>query len=176
MLILQKNDPRLRVTSLEVKPDEIKLKKIKKIIADMKSALASQEDGVAIAAPQLGVPLRIFVVSGKVFAMLKDAADSKQKEPDRVFINPKITRISKKKGTVEEGCLSVRNIYGKIKRADKVRIQAYGEDGNFFERGGSGLLSQIFQHETDHLNGILFTDTATDLAHYDPNNHKVKNK
>ena len=64
----------------------------------------------------------------------------------------------------DEGCLSVDTWYGKTKRAQKVTIRAYDENGKAIERGASGLLAQIFQHEIDHLNGVLFTDHATDLV------------
>ena len=80
-----------------------------------------------------------------------------------VFINPKITKISKKKQAVKEGCLSVIGVFGAMQRAEKVTVEAYNEKGEKFSRGASGLLAQIIQHEMDHLNGILFIDTATNL-------------
>ena len=82
---------------------------------------------------------------------------------DLIFINPKITKVSKTKQLLEEGCLSVRYVYGKVSRPEKVTIEAYDEDGKKFSRGFSGLLAQIVQHENDHLNGILFTDKAIDI-------------
>src|SRR3989338_4574759 len=75
----------------------------------------------------------------------------------------KITKIFKKKQTVREGCLSVVGMFGAITRAEKITVEAYNEKGEKFTRGASGLLAQIFQHEMDHLNGILFTDTARNL-------------
>ena len=138
----------------------------------MKKALESQEDGVAIAAPQIDTPLRIFVVSHKVFEILKDtkntAGKKKVAEKNLVFINPEITRFSREKEYVEEGCLSVRWLYGRVERARKVKINAYNEHGVRFELGASGLLAQIFQHETDHLNGILFIDKAKDIENIPP--------
>lgn len=80
-----------------------------------------------------------------------------------VFINPEITKLSRKKIWVPEGCLSVRWLYGETSRADKATIRAYDEHGKLFTRGGSGLMAQIFQHETDHLNGILFIDHARNV-------------
>ena len=71
-----------------------------------------------------------------------------------------------------EGCLSVRWLYGKVSRAEKARVRAYDENGKIFEVGGSGLLAQVFQHETDHLNGILFSDTAVDLREMPPEKRK----
>jgi len=64
---------------------------------------------------------------------------------------------------MDEGCLSVRGKYGKVKRSEKTTMTALDESGKKFRYGGSGLISQIFQHETDHLDGILFTDKATDI-------------
>ena len=156
-------NPMLRDFAEQVPLEEIKSEKIKKIIEDMKNALAREEEGVAIAAPQIGIPLRIFVVSKKIFQLLDAAKSDKDKFDDMVFINPEITKLSKEKEVMEEGCLSVRDYYGKIKRAAKATVRAYDENGNAFERGGSRLLAQIFQHEIDHLNGILFTDSAKDV-------------
>lgn len=153
----------LRQVAKSVPIEEIKSAKIKKIMEDMKNSLAKEEEGVAIAAPQIGIPLRIFVVSKKIFQLLDAGKNSGKQIDDLVFINPEITKISKKKEEMEEGCLSVRDYYGKTKRAGKATVRAYDKNGRLFERGGSGLLAQIFQHEIDHLNGILFTDTAKDV-------------
>jgi peptide deformylase len=71
-----------------------------------------------------------------------------------------------------EGCLSVRWLYGNVLRSTKASIEAYDEFGNKFTRGGSGLLAQIFQHETDHLNGVLFIDTAEDVEDMPPDSSK----
>ncbi|MCK9351834.1 MAG: peptide deformylase [Candidatus Paceibacterota bacterium] len=171
--IVQQKDPVLRKEVKLVPRHEITSAPIQKILADMKTALASQEDGVAIAAPQIGVSLAIFVMSGK--AVLYENAKKHGSEnvekvmpPDVVFINPEIIKISKKRVSVPEGCLSVRWLYGQTLRAEKARVQAYNEEGKLFEYGGSGLIAQIFQHETDHLKGILFIDHATDIQEMPP--------
>lgn len=174
--IVQKEDPVLRKTAKEVPIKDITSPKIQKILRDMKEALNSQDDGVAIAAPQIGVSLRIFVVSGKAFAYDENTADDNKKQkpipPDQSFINPEIIKISRKKYIVPEGCLSCRWLYGKTVRSDKARVKAYDEKGKPFEYGGSELMAQIFQHETDHLNGILFIDHATDLQDMPPTGMK----
>ena len=156
--IVQKESATLRKTSAPVLLSDIGTTKISKIISNMSTALASCPDGVAIAAPQIGVSLRIFLVSKKLFS------DS---DSDAVFINPEIIKLSKKKMTLDEGCLSVRHIYGQTKRADKATVQAYDENGNRFNWNGTGLMAQIFQHEIDHLNGILFIDHATNLHEHE---------
>jgi peptide deformylase len=122
----------------------------------MREALAGEEFGVAIAAPQLGEPLQLFVVAGRVFAMEEDA----QNAPDKVFINPEIVRTSRLKREMTEGCLSVRNKYGAVVRHEKATVRAYNEKGEPFIYHGSGLVAQIFQHECDHLEGILYIDKA----------------
>lgn len=171
--IVQKEDPVLRETAQEVPVKDITGTKIKKVLKDMKTALASQEDGVAIAAPQIGEPLRIFVVSGNTIKLLKhgDTEDAPEYE-DQVYINPKITKLSKDKEEMEEGCLSVRWAYGFVKRSTKATVEAYDEHGKKFTRGGSGLMAQIFQHEVDHLDGVLFTDKAKRVRESPPETEK----
>jgi peptide deformylase len=166
--IVQNGDPVLRKKAPEVPLSSITKPKIKKVIADMKKALHSQDDGVAIAAPQIGVSLRIFVVSGKIFEedfiRGKSAMHTTQNtHPDLVFINPVFKKMSKDRKLLSEGCLSVRPLYGKVRRATKATIEAYNEHGVQFTQEGTGLLAHIFQHETDHLDGILFIDKAKDL-------------
>ncbi|MBT3729942.1 peptide deformylase [bacterium] len=159
--IIQDGDPVLRDTAKEVSTESIKSPEIKKLLQDMSKALATQKDGVAIAAPQIGVSLRVFIVSGRLFDTGEDLDTSTH--PDLVFINPTITKVSKNSSSEEEGCLSVTGKYGEVDRASKTTVRAYNEEGEVFERGGSGLLSKIFQHEMDHLNGVLFIDKAKEV-------------
>jgi len=171
--ILQQKEKVLRQNAKEVHISDIKTKKIKTVLKEMSTALASQDDGVAIAAPQIGYSLRIFVVAGKIFAkdfaksleekILDETEQKKTKVKNLIFINPKISKLSREKEWVPEGCLSVRWLYGQTFRSKKATITAYDENGKKFTRGASGLLAQIFQHETDHLNGILFIDHAKDI-------------
>ena len=128
--------------------------------------------GRGIAAPQIGVPLRIFVVAGHVFALGKEEDEKRLRDkkiyPDAVFINPKVTKLSKKARWIIEGCLSARWLYGNVRRADKATVKAYDERGRKFSYGGSGLIAQIFQHEVDHLDGVLFLDKAKDVKSIPP--------
>jgi peptide deformylase len=167
--IVQNGNPVLRSIAKEVDISSITKKDTQKVLSDMTEALYSQDDGVAIAAPQIGVSLRIFIVSGKIFdtdyirgkAPLSDAKSAAHK--DLVFINPVFKKISRDRKLLSEGCLSVRPIYGKVRRATKATIEAYDEHGNKITQEGTGLLAHIFQHEIDHLDGILFIDKARDL-------------
>ena len=169
-VIVQKDNKVLHQKAKEILIKDIKTPKIKKVLKEMSLALKSQNDGVALAAPQIGYSLSIFVVAGKIFH--KDfvrGEDVFKKVPeneipkDLIFINPKISKLSKEKDWVPEGCLSVRWFYGNTFRSKKATITAYDENGKKFIRGASGLLAQIFQHETDHLNGVLFIDHARDI-------------
>ncbi len=177
--ILQKDEPLLREKAERVPISEIGSEKIKKVLHDMKEAMRGEKDAVAIAAPQIGVPLRIFMVSGKVFgASAKQTQNERETDAeknstentpeDTVFINPEIVRLSRKKVLTEEGCLSIRWWYGTVERAEKATVKAHDENGKIFTRGASGLLAQIFQHETDHLDGVLFTDKAENLREEPP--------
>lgn len=166
--IVQNGNKTLRKKALEVPIADITKPKIQKIISNMNEALDSQYDGVAIAAPQIDVSLRIFVISGKIFEedFVRGQGVSKNrthKHPNLIFINPVIKKISKDKKLLPEGCLSVRPLYGKVRRATRVTVEAYNEKGKKFTMSASGLLAHAFQHETDHLEGILFIDKAKDV-------------
>ncbi len=164
--ITQAEEKVLRDKAKSVSIEEISSAKTIKVINDLKSALEQESDGVAIAAPQIGVSLKIFVVSKRAFELVN--IDEDKKFQDQVFINPVIKKLSKDKKEMEEGCLSVRWKYGNVLRSNKATIEAYDEFGKKFSRGGVGLIAQIFQHETDHLNGILFIDKAKDIVDLPP--------
>jgi peptide deformylase len=183
--ILQKESPVLRKKAEAVPVAEIGSAKMRRVLKNMQAALESQDDGVALAAPQIGVSLRVFIVSKAAlfpsprgvaegrklsqppkatpFATGDDRAELKRAAGYMVFINPVITKLSRDKAILDEGCLSVRPLYGKIKRSKKAVVKAHDEHGKPFERGASGLLAQIFQHECDHLDGVLFIDKAIDV-------------
>jgi peptide deformylase len=149
----------LRGVASSVKKNEFGNKDLLATIKLMQESLSKETDGVALAAPQIGVSKRIFVISP--LAYKKDA-----KWKPLVFINPVLTKLSKKQEEMQEGCLSVRWIYGKTKRATSATVEACDENGLKFSFGASGLLAQIFQHEIDHLDGILFIDHGFDLEEF----------
>lgn len=161
--IVQEPHKALRAMATEIPLEDISSPNIQKIITCMKQALRKEPDGVAIAAPQVAETVRLFIIAGFVFD-LKKKNTSATPSPDKVFINPVITKLSKETKWISgEGCLSVRWMYGTAKRSKKATIKAYDEHGKAFTMEGSGLLAQIFQHEVDHLNGILFIDHAKDI-------------
>lgn len=149
----------LRAHALPVKKAEFGSKELKELVSLMQTSLSKEVDGVALAAPQMGISKRLFVVS-------VNAYEPSAKWKQLVFINPVITKSSKKMEERQEGCLSVRWIYGKTKRHTSATIEAYDVDGNKFSYGGTGLIAHIFQHEIDHLDGILFIDHGFDFEEY----------
>lgn len=161
--IVDRDHPALHTRAVEVTASEIGTPELDKLLADMSRALAGEADGIAIAAPQVGANKRIFLVSPRIHG-------DKRTEEDRdlVFINPVITKLSKKREMMEEGCLSVRWLYGEVSRATKATVEALDEHGQKFTRHGSGLMAQIFQHELDHLEGVLFTEKAENLRDVPP--------
>lgn len=166
--IVQEGAPVLRQKASPVSKKDLGSKHVQAVIAKMKKALAEEEFGVAIAAPQIGESLRIFVVAGSVFEAPDeerpvDGGSKKSAHPDRVYLNPKLTRLSRKKVELSEGCLSVRGKYGTVMRHEKASLDALDESGAPCHINATGLLAHIFQHECDHLDGILYTDKAVKL-------------
>lgn len=129
---------------------------IRKLVRDMQAvtleweADREHEVGVALAAIQVDVPLRVIVV--------RNDFDNKSDTSFHIFINPVITKYEG--GVVEdfEGCLSVKDLYGKVPRYSKVRIKALDLTGKEVRFSAEGFLARVFQHEIDHTNGKVFID------------------
>src|SRR6516162_2502447 len=118
-------------------------------------ALMYEARGLGLAAPQVALPIQMFVMNV--------TADPQQREHEAVLINP---MILEKKGTVEgeEGCLSFPGLFQKIRRAKTVRVQAYNLRGEVIDKTISDLEARLWQHEVDHLDGILFIDKMGTIA------------
>ncbi|MBP9710697.1 MAG: peptide deformylase [Candidatus Pacebacteria bacterium] len=172
--IVQIGDPVLKAVAKPVLKKDIASRKIQTLLSKMSKVLAKEGFGVALAAPQVGESLRIFVIAGKVFQP-EEMADDKPTPPDRVFINPEFVRVSKATVEMTEGCLSVRHKYGSVVRHEKASVKALNEKGAPFIYHGSGLVAQIFQHEIDHLDGILYIDKAESVTD-DENWQSLKEK
>lgn len=133
---------------------------IHKIILNMKKATLDWEDsreheaGVALAAIQIDKLLRIIVI--------RDDFDDKKNRDFLVFINPKITKYEGEVTDDFEGCLSIKDVYGKVPRHTKIRITATNEDGTAVRTKVEGFLARVFQHEIDHINGKMFIDHIKD--------------
>ena len=169
-ILPQETNPLLREKSHEIPLKDIGSPRIKKLIDDMKKLLAKEEFGVALAAVQVGEPVRLFIVSGRALARdsrnAPDEPDKKEEStrlPDQIYINPELIKLSRGKKNKHEGCLSIRGKWGEVPRAEKASVRAYDENGIRFTRGASGFLAHVFQHEMDHLEGILYSDKASKL-------------
>lgn len=110
--------------------------------------------GVGLAAPQVGVPERVIVV--------EFGDENDDQAPLKLFtlVNPEINRYSEESETGVEGCLSIPGFLGEVERAEKVHVKGFNRHGQPVKIKASGWLARIFQHEIDHLDGILFTDRA----------------
>lgn len=155
--VVQVGAPVLRQKAKPVLKKDFDSRAIKTLLKKMKKVLDKEKYGVAIAAPQVGSSLRLFVIAGRAFV---DGDEESPVPPDKAFINPVILRLSKKMREMSEGCLSVRGKYGTVMRHEKAGVKAYDESGKAFTYQGSGLIAHIFQHECDHLDGILYIDKA----------------
>ena len=132
--------------------------------------LMREAEGIGLAAPQVGLPWRMFVA---------DVPPSDDRSPDddpptasdapRVYLNPTLSDYSRDLVAYDEGCLSLPNIVGEVRRPTEATISATDLDGNPFTERGAGLLARCWQHEHDHLNGVLIISRMTKRA-------RMKNK
>lgn len=160
--ITQEGDAVLRQIAEPLPEELFNTPELRKMLKDMEETLDAQPDGVALAAPQVSISYRIFIVRYDRMKTTDGSTDGEEKHLG-VFINPKFVKTSKRQVDMQEGCLSVRGLYGTTLRHERATIQARNEKGELFTRGAGGILAQAFQHETDHLDGMLFIDHAIDL-------------
>ena len=132
-------------------------KDLQKLVNDMIQTMRD-EPGVGLAAPQVNISQRLIVVEYPEDDSVEDAKA-------KVFIvaNPEITAKSDQVVSGIEGCLSVPNLYGRVERAQTITVQGQNQRGADIRIEASGWLARIFQHEIDHLNGVLFVDIADKL-------------
>ncbi|MCC6214467.1 MAG: peptide deformylase [Polyangiaceae bacterium] len=144
LTILHYPDPRLRERA---EPVPEVTSEIRALVSDMAETMYAAP-GVGLAAPQVGVSKRIFVI---------DIADEDEPSQLQVFINPEILHLD---GSIvwKEGCLSFPDVAEEIRRAERVRVRAIGLEGQPFELEAEGLLAVAIQHEHDHLEGVLMVD------------------
>lgn len=154
--ITQVGNPIIRKRSKPVK--NARSKSTQKLITDMVASLR-KASLVGIAAPQVGKNLRIFLTEIRTTKHRK-IKSRKKADPLRVFINPKIIRLSRDKKSDYEGCGSVgeASLFGKVRRSTSLTVKAKDRVGKPFTLEAKGLLAVIIQHEMDHLNGIVFVD------------------
>lgn len=144
--IIQLGDKRLATVCEKVND----VSEVKDLVQDLKDTLATV-DGLGLAAPQIGVTKRVFYIN------FQDG------ENEYVLINPEIIKVSKKTAVDYEGCLSYVMHEGLVERPQKVEIHALNEKGELMQYKADGLLGRCLLHEFDHLEGVMYTDRATEL-------------
>ena len=141
---------------------------LKQLISDMFETMYKAK-GVGLAAPQIGKNIRLFIVDGSPFA--DDEDEDEEDDPraegiehfKKVFINPIIEEEDGKEWPFQEGCLSIPKIRENVTRKPDITVSYYDENWELQEESYSGYAARIFQHEYDHIEGILFTDYLSPL-------------
>jgi len=157
--VIKMGHPNLRNSSQPIPLDQIQLSETQKFIDNLIATMRA-EDGAGIAAPQVDILKRIFVME----------VDNNPRYPDKksfpltIAINPEIIPLGKEKVESWEGCLSIPNIRGKLMRWATVQLSAYDRNGQHYQKKLTGFAAVVAQHELDHLNGILFIDRMDDLT------------
>ena len=156
--IVAYGDPILKKDCEEI--DE-NYKDLKQLISDMFETMYKAK-GVGLAAPQIGRSIRLFIVDGSPFAEDEDGEEDPRAEGiedfKKVFINPIIEEEEGKEWPFQEGCLSIPKIRENVSRKPNITVSYYDENWVLKEESYSGYAARIFQHEYDHIEGILFTD------------------
>ena len=145
-------DPRLRHRSRPVEPFDAETLAKLKLLADRMLVLMREHKGVGLAAPQVGLNLRLFVMN-----------PTGKPEDDRVYVNPTLSEPDGEE-ECEEGCLSLPEIRTFVPRSLRVRMRARGVDGGEIDETAEGFVPRVWQHETDHLDGVLILDKMPPTA------------
>ena len=154
-------DSALRLKNRQLKPEELQAQEFKQLILDMEKTM-QEKDGVGLAAPQVGKNIQLAVI--------------KTDQGTLVLINPKILRRSLKKEEMEEGCLSLPEIFGLVKRPIKIKLTALDASGKKMKFVATGYFARVIQHEVDHLNGILIIDRTKDIIKGKENLENMEHK
>lgn len=138
-----------KTAPFEFKKDN--LKEIRDTIKEMRR-LMKEANGIGLSANQVGIPRRFFIT--------ELPTETGKSSKFYYFLNPEITKKSDEKVIMEEGCLSIPGVFGSVLRPEKITLEGFNFFGKKIKVKADGLLARVFQHEMDHLNGILFTDRS----------------
>jgi peptide deformylase len=157
--VLKMGDPRLLEKSRPV--EAFGTPQLRELVADMRDTMAHL-NGAGLAAPQIGVPLRVVIFGVTRNPRYPDA----EEVPDTVLINPVITPIGEEIEEGWEGCLSVPGMRGVVPRFKRLRYQGFDESGLAIDRTVEGFHARVVQHEYDHLDGILYPMRIRDMSKF----------
>jgi len=155
-------DPVLREKCQDITPDYPELKQL---VSDMYDTMYNAY-GVGLAAPQVGLKIRLFVVDAKPFGEDDELSPEEQerlKNFKKTFINAKILKEEGEEWCFNEGCLSIPEVREDVYRPERITIEYYDEDFNKHTDVYDGLIARVIQHEYDHIEGVLFTDRISSL-------------
>ncbi|MFO1324267.1 MAG: peptide deformylase [Burkholderiales bacterium] len=157
--ILRIGDPRLLERSREV--ERLGSPELRALLADMRDTMAAH-DGAGLAAPQIGVPLRVVIFGVAVNPRYPDA----EPVPYTELVNPVLTPLADEQEDGWEGCLSVPGFRGVVPRFTRLRYEGYDPDGGAISRDVEGFHARVVQHECDHLDGILYPQRIRDMRKF----------
>jgi peptide deformylase len=157
--VLKMGDPRLLEKSQPV--EAFGTPQLRELIADMRDTMADL-NGAGLAAPQIGLALRVVIFGVKRNPRYPDA----EEVPDTVLINPVITPLGEEIEEAWEGCLSVPGMRGVVPRFKRLRYRGFDESGNPIDRSVEGFHARVVQHECDHLDGILYPMRIRDMSQF----------
>jgi peptide deformylase len=157
--VLRMGDPRLWQVSAPVKA--FGTAELAELLRDMRETMAHLS-GAGLAAPQIGVQLRVVIFGVKSNPRYPDV----EEVPDTVLINPELTPLSSEMEEGWEGCLSVPGMRGWVPRWRKLRYKGFDEKGNRFQREVEGFHARVVQHEVDHLDGVLYPMRIRDFTRF----------
>ncbi|MEO8506407.1 MAG: peptide deformylase [Betaproteobacteria bacterium] len=157
--ILRIGDPRLLERAREV--ERIGSPELRALLADMRDTMHAA-DGAGLAAPQIGVPLRVVIFGVECSPRYPDA----EPVPYTELVNPLLTPLSAEEEDGWEGCLSVPGFRGVVPRFTRLRYTGFDPDGRPIERDVDGFHARVVQHECDHLDGILYPQRIRDMRRF----------
>jgi len=149
--VLRLGDPRLRCRSAQV--EQFDTPELHALVSDLRDTMAAC-DGAGLAAPQIGVPLRVVIYGITANPRYPEAPPI----PETVLVNPLLTPLGEEEQLGWEGCLSVPGLRGEVRRWRRLLIEAFGPGGQPIELEVEGFHARVVQHECDHLDGLLFPD------------------
>ncbi|MCB1193836.1 MAG: peptide deformylase [Leptospiraceae bacterium] len=155
--VLKIGNPLLRKKSLDISETEVATKEFKKLVRDMFDTMR-YEGGVGLAAPQIGILKRVVVVGAENNEKYENSGEI----PEHVLINPIITPLESSLRGFWEGCLSVPEMRGYVERPSKIKMEWYDHKWNFHSEVIEGFRAVVYQHECDHLDGIIYVDRLKD--------------
>jgi len=151
--VVRMGHPVLRTPTRPLDPSEINTPAIQRLIDDMFETM-NEYQGIGLAAPQVHEGLRLFVAG---------IDDPEASLPPVVMVNPEIEPLGTEVEEDWEGCLSIPDVRGRVPRATEIRVRAFDRHGRPLSMTASGFPARVIQHETDHLDGVLFLDRMTSL-------------